>query len=182
MSDQLTPAVRAPKFTKEHDSRSVPPTQKPDITLPPLHEAVTRDPEILVVDPSVVAKKEYYEQLAFNEEPVTILIHRSGEKNAGRTTDLVAVNGTKAEVLFEKNGWVQIGWLPRGVQLTTKRKYVEQLAHAKVDDIATKTGKVGDENPENIIERTTRTVNAFSVVHDSNPRGAEWLDRLLRAN
>jgi hypothetical protein len=144
-----------------------------------LHEAITRDPDIIIADAATMAKKDYYEQLAFNEEPVTILIHRSGEKNAGHSTDLVAVNNIKAEVLFEKNGWVQVGWLPRGVQLTTKRKYVERLAEAKVDDITTRSGKVGDERPENIIDRSTRAVNAFSIIYDANPRGIEWRERLF---
>jgi len=167
------PAVRAPKFTKAFDSESVAPAQKPVIA-----ESYDPDLDVVVVDIAML-KKEQLERLRFNEEPVTIFIHRSGEKNASKVTDLIAVNGIKAEVLF-KNGWVAIGWLPRGVTLTTKRKYVEQMAHAKVDDVQTKTGHVGDENPENLIERTTRSICSFSVVHDANPLGIPWLQSILR--
>lgn len=172
------PAVRAPKFTKAFDSESVKPAQKPAIVMPPIDQPYEAEPDIVIPDLGML-KKEQLDRLRFNEEPVTIFIHRSGERNASKVTDLVAVNGIKAEVLF-KNGWVQIGWLPRGVTLTTKRKYVEQLAHSKVDEIRTDTGKVGEENPRNVIERSTRAVCSFSVVHDPNPRGSDWLESILR--
>lgn len=170
---------RRPKRAKEFDSRSVEPNQKSTIVMPPIADPVERKPEIVI--PETQLMKDDLEKLAFSEEPIKIFIHRSGEKFSPRTTDLVAVNGIKAEMLF-KNGWVQIGYLPRGQEIIVKRKYVEQLAHAKMDNITTVvTGNTGmGEDTVNKVERVTTSVCQFSVLHDPNPKGIEWLSQLLR--
>jgi hypothetical protein len=164
---------------KEVDSRSINPRQKPDIEMPSLDVEMERTPELVAVETPLL--KADYDKLAFNEEPVTILIHRSGEKFSPGCTDLISINGTKAEMLF-KNGWVQIGYLPRGIGITTKRKYVEALAGAKTDTVSTRVIEHDGEDPRNTVERVTVNVCAFSVLEDKNPIGAEWLGQLLRRN
>lgn len=162
---------------KEFDSRSIKANPRPTIELPPLGVEVDRSADLVEVETPLLKKD--YDKLAFNEEPVTILIHRSGEKFSPNCTDLISINGTKAEMLF-RNGWVQIGYLPRGVSITTKRKYVEALAGAKTDTVSTNVIEKDGEDPRNFIERVVVNVCAFSVLEDANPLGAEWLGALLR--
>lgn len=166
-----------PKRLSELDSRSVEIPQKAAIVMPPIDEAFEREPSI--VQPEVPLLKTDMDKLAFAEEPVTILIHRSGEKFAPRSTDYIAVNGKAAEMLF-KNGWVAIGYLPRGQSVTTKRKYVEVLARAKQDFVTTTVIELPQQDPQNVTEFSTVSTCAFSMLHDANPLGAEWLTQLLR--
>ncbi len=169
---------RAADLRRDFESASVKIDQKPSITVPELGETLDRDGDIIVPENEVL--KAELDQLAFNEEEIKIIIHRSGEKFQPKTTDLIAVNGKKAEMKF-RNGWIQIGYLPRGVPLWTKRKYVEQLAHAKVDNIQTDHDDATVERPQNRIDRTTSAVAMFAVLEDKNPLGIPWLEALLRS-
>jgi hypothetical protein len=120
---------------------------------------------------------DYADALAFAEEPVTINIGRSSEKFAPRTVHC-AVNGKGAEVLI--NGkWCEMLYLPVGVPLTTKRKYVEVLARSKTDTVETNVVERDNEDPVNAIDRHTSLKAPFSVLHDANPRGADWLNKLV---
>lgn len=157
------------------DSRAITIEQKPSIEQPPIDEEMTPTPDIIVVDQ---LKKDHAERLAFMEEPVKIMIQRSGEKFSPMTTDLVAVNGIKAEILF-KNGWVQIGYLPRGQGFYTKRKYVEQLAQAKICQVSTRVVETPGEDPRNFIDPVTTPVFGFNVLEDKSPKAAEWIERLM---
>lgn len=173
------PIVRKTKMKRksELDTRGVKIPQKPALVMPAIDEDVDRESPIIVVETALI--KEHAEKLAFAEEPVTILIHRSGEKFAPRSTDYIGVNGRGAEILF-KNGWVPIGYLPRGQSVTTKRKYVEVLAKSKMDHVTTTVIERDNEDPQNIVERATVQLTTFSVIHDANPKGAEWISQLLR--
>lgn len=117
------------------------------------------------------------EMLAFAEEPITIRITPSNEKNAPVVVDCW-VNGKGAEV-FVNGKWFEFGCIPVARAVITKRKYVEVLARSKVDNVSTRTGSTNDEKPENSIDRSTSSKTTFSVLHDKNPAGAEWLTRLL---
>lgn len=67
----------------------------------------------------------------------------------------------------------------RGVPTPVRRKYVEALARAK----ETKYRQVQtDSNRPDSLEMVPRTVVAypFSVDHDPNPRGRDWLRRILK--
>lgn len=168
---------KGPARKSELDSRSVTQDQKPQITMPELDEKLERDPLIVVAEPSLVKKD--FEKLAFNEEPVVILIHRSGERFASSVTDYIAVNGKPAEMLF-KNGWIPMGYLPRGVVITTKRKYLERLAASKKDEVHTNVVEHPGQDPQNLVDRYTTSTLPFSLIEDKNPLGAEWLSQLLR--
>lgn len=173
------PIVRRTKLKRasELDSRSVDIPQKPTIAMPPITESIERESPIVQVETPLL--KSDLDQLAFAEEPMTILIHRSGEKFAPRSTDLVSVNGKWAEMLF-KNGWVPIGYLPRGQAITVKRKYVEVLARSKQDHVRADYSETPGQDPNNFIDRSTVSTCAFSVILDANPLGVEWLSQLLR--
>lgn len=173
------PIVRRSKLKRssELDSREIPIPQKDRIVLPPIHEPVEREASIVQVETPLLS--DDLAKLAFNEEPVTILIHRSAEKFAPRSTDLISVNGKWAEMWF-KNGWVPIGYLPRGQHIIVKRKYVEVLARAKQDFVRAEYSETPGQDPTNFIERSTVSTCAFNVVHDANPLGREWFEQLMR--
>ena len=150
--------------------------QKPSIQMAPLGTEQIKTPESIVVETQLI--KDQAEKLAFADEKLRILIHRSGERFAPSCTDYIAVNGKGAEMLF-KNGWVEIGYLPRGQAFYTKRKYVEQLAHAKIDRIETRVVERGADR-DNFTDRVTSSVCSFVVLEDPNPLGAPWLESILR--
>lgn len=176
--DAVEPKKAFRKKKSELDIREIPINQQTPLKMPPLHENVERASPIVV--PEVALTKSDFDELAFNEEPVKILIHR-GDNSKFRCTDYVAINGTAGEILF-KNGWVPVGYFPRGVSFYTKRKYVGVLARAKQDNIRTDVIERDNEDPENYIEKTTISALSFSVMEDKNPRGSEWLELLVREN
>jgi len=138
------------------------------------------DLEREVVVASNGLSKDYLAALAMAEEPITIRIERSGEKNPDRVIPCW-VNGKGAEVLTD-GGWLALGHLPVGVPVTTKRKYAEVLANSKINTVNTRSGTMQDDEPRNDIERFTSQRAPFSVIEDKNPLGHEWLSRLIRTN
>lgn len=158
---------------KELHSDSVTIEQKPSI---PDHTQYEGD--IVLVDKPV--NKDWTDALAFNEEPVTIRIEPSAEKHAA-SAHPVWVNGKGAEV-FQNGRWDEIGYLPVGLVLITKRKYVAVLASAKFDNISTEVVEQVNENPNNTIKRLTSRTVSFSVLEDKNPKGAAWLTEMIRRN
>ena len=181
MTTDATAIVRSKKaseITREHDSRAHEPAQKPQMVIAPLGTEIERTPEIIVSETPLL--KNDLAALAFNEEPMTILIHRSNEKFSPRCTDLIAIQGVKAEMLF-RNGWVPMGYLPRGQAFVTKRKYVEALAGAKMDTIHTSVEDMPGGETRNLVDRIVSATCTFSVIEDKNPLGAEWLARILQA-
>ena len=147
--------------------------QKPIIqTREDLLEEIVIAPEVLEAD--------YQAALKFAEEPVTILIQRTGEKFAPKVVDLW-VNGKGPEVMI-KGRWVEFKALPVGMPVTTKRKYVEVLARSKVEDVKTRVSDEDKEHPLNEIERFLSSKAPFSVIEDRNPKGAEWLMGLVRSH
>src|SRR5947209_8044408 len=165
---------------KELDSRSVKTDQKPVSKLPSLNTPYVPENEVVIHEGPLT--QDYAEALAFAEEPLKVLIHQSAdvEKAGANCTDYVAVNGVPAEILFTKNGWVPVGYLPKGISFITKRKYVERMALAKQDNIRTNVIERDNEDPQNFLERITTSVLSFSVLEDQNPKGQEWLTALIR--
>lgn len=134
-----------------------------------------RDNESIVSVEGHINRDEF-EALSFMEEPVTIMLNPSTEKNAARVVDCW-VNGRGAEHL--QNGkWMVCGWLPVGVPVTTKRKYVEVLARAKPENITTEVKKYEDRE-DNIALRTSYVKYPFSVLKDDSPKGAAWLVKIM---
>jgi len=74
-----------------------------------------------------------------------------------------------------------MGYLPRGRSIITKRKYVEVLARAKQDTVNTTVIERDNEDPQNFVERITTSTMSFTILQDKNPKGGEWLERLVRS-
>lgn len=122
--------------------------------------------------------QDYAKQLAFAEEPVTIILHPSGEEFAPMFRECW-VNGVGAELLI--NGkWVASGSLPVGTPVTTKRKYVEVFARSKHNTVRTVVAQYADREM-NEIQRTAVQAIPFSVVKDASPMAEDWLQRLVRS-
>lgn len=123
----------------------------------------------------------YAEDVAFAEEPIRVRIERSTEKNSPHYVPCW-VNGRGAEV-FKDGKWHVLGALPLGVPFITRRKYVEVIALAKNDSIDTHPPTPSDilegKNVENTVDIVTTAKYPFSVIEDPNPRGREWLSKVM---
>lgn len=169
---RAAPTIHIAPEQREFHSADVRIEQKP-----PIVDHTKYDGDIIAVDP-VVVDKEYLAQLAFNEEPVTIRLEPSAEKNAARMFH-TQVNGKGIELLIDGK-WVEYGWAPIGQVFTTKRKYLAVIASAKKDAVDTWHDDAVVERPRNEIRRNTSSATGFSVIRDQNPAGAEWLTEVLR--
>lgn len=145
---------------------------------PPILDPSAYDGDIVTGEK--IGNADYLDELAFGEEPVTIRLEPSSDKNAAGAFP-VWVNGRGAEV--HQNGrWHSIAWLPVGQVLVIKRKYLEVIIRTKVDTIHTKILEMDSERPNNAINRFTSQVHSFSIIDDKNPRGAAWVTELRRRN
>ena len=139
-------------------------TEMPKRALGALDDSDERQ-EIVIADASAIGG--YAEELAFMEEPLTILLHRGREKNAP-THEHVGVNG-------------QTIWFPVDQPVRIARKFVEVLARAQPMNVGTDSGETaGDEITFNRVNRSLSSLVSFSVLEDKNPRGREWLTRVMR--
>jgi len=159
--------------TPEFHSSDVKIEQKPDIVATSHKD---RETDIIKADKHQFSK-EYLDELAFNEEPVTIRLEPSTDKNAS-TRFPVWVNGKPGEI-YQRGKWEEIGYFPTGTPFVTKRKYLAVIVGAKIDNITHHDEAIVDNN---VIRRFTSALHSFSVIEDKNPKGHEWLTRLLRAN
>lgn len=112
--------------------------------------------------------EEKLAMLAFMEEPVTVHIHTTSDK--------------EAEQIFEifNNGQREV--FRRGEDKTVRRKFVNELATRKI----TSWSWVPFTSPEGIKSMkyvpTTSLRYPFSVTQDPHPRGADWLKATLAMN
>jgi hypothetical protein len=165
---------RTDRMRRELFSHDTPIQQHDDI----VGDLADRKPDIVIGEK--IVDKDYMDELAFNEEPVTIRIEPSAEKNAAGHFP-VWVNGRGCEVLIE-NQWIPVGYLPVSTVLTVKRKYVEVIMRAKVDTVSTEVIEEKDKNPINKVKRFTSAVNSLSIIKDDNKLSAAWLLELRRRN
>lgn len=137
-----------------------------------------RGPEVVTVDR--LPNQDYLDELAFNEEPVTIRLEPTAEKNAPSSFP-VWVNGKGCEV-FSNGRWFEMIYIPVGQIITTKRKYVEVIIRAKIDTVHTEVREPESEMPNNVVRRFTSAVHSFSIIEDRSPKGVAWLTELRRRN
>ncbi len=163
--------------SKGFHSESVKVQQRDPVIQPPIEEKMTNPFGIEVVDR---ISEDELETLAFLEEPVKIHIFQSNDPQfAPLCTDYVSNNGIAAEVLF-KNGWVQMGYLPRGQSIYVKRKTLAQLASNRIENIQVHVEhRTKGEDPINHTNTVTTRTFQFQVIEDNNKNGAAWLERLL---
>lgn len=145
---------------------------------PPIVDHKDYSGDVVLVDKPF--NKDYLDELAFQEEPVTIRLEPSSEKNAA-TAVPIWVNGKGAEV-FQNGRWDEIGYLPVARSLIVKRKYVEVLLRTKHDAVQTDILDRDSDRPNNIIRRFTSAVSSFSILHDANPKGVAWATEMRRRN
>lgn len=176
---QLNEALNTPirRSRRETVNTDLPIGQKDDIVF---RDGDDLPREQIIVADATTLEKEYSAQLAMSEEPITIIIHPSREKNPPQVVDCW-VNGRGAEV-FVGGRWQVFNCLPVNIQVTTKRKYVEVLLRAKPDTIETLVEDQEAERPSNRISRATSSAVTLSVLEDRNPKGAEWLRQVMRSN
>lgn len=137
---------------------------QPSPIILPNEGPLSREPEEIVAADTPI-NNDYAAELAFMEEPITIIVNPSSEKFAAAVID-VYVNGRAV-------------WIPVGKPTRVQRKYVEVLARTRPVDIQTKHDGADVEAPNNTLLRFTRVKHPFSVIGDTSPRGQEWLMRLM---
>lgn len=101
---------------------------------------------------------------AFMQEVLTVVVHQDGNDNSVEFP-CPSVNGLNQPFI-------------RGKEQKVKRKYVEQLARTRTTKYEQRV--TDPSRPENIqmIERSALTY-PFTVTHDPNPKGREWLKAIL---
>lgn len=156
---------------REFNSSDVKPNQRASVDLD-----LPRESESIIALDGAMPDTDYMAELAFMEEPVTVRFQKGSEKFAPNVIDCW-VQGRGAEQ-FVNGKWMICGWLPVNHPVTTRRKYLGVLAGAKHDSIETEVIKheTHEDNRANIYSSGKYP---FSVIKDSNPRGHEWLTRIL---
>lgn len=157
------PVTRRGRPAKELSTTDLEVGQRPKIILPDEGPIVREAEEIVPVETSI--DQDYLKELAFNEEPVQIIIHPIPGKNPPKQVPL-GVQGRDE-------------WVPVNFPWILARKYVEVLARSKADMVNTIHDDANVEKPQNMIERTTSLKTPFSVLRDDNPKGGMWLAKIL---
>lgn len=119
---------------------------------------------------------EYLDELKFNEDPITVMIHPSYEENP-EPSIFCSVQGRRAEMLVDGK-FIQVGYLPVGVELTTRRKYIEGLFRARTVGVDSHHDPVGSQFIRNWITRTDRPRVMVQIINDPSPKSAEWVRRV----
>jgi hypothetical protein len=147
--------------------------------MPPISDAASYDGDVVLTERT--HNQDYLDELAFMEDPITIRLEPSAERNAAKWLSIWC-NGRGAEVLV--NGqWLEFKHLPVSQVLTTKRKYVEIIIRAKVDTVTTPDmSESADRAEMNRLERFTTPIHSFSILEDRNPKGPAWMAELRRRN
>jgi hypothetical protein len=114
-------------------------------------------------DPRMIRKMEIEKFMA---EPVTVQISDVSEDQAD-IGFVIEVNGDKE-------------FFRRGETKTVKRKFIEGLARAKKTAFKNQQSTNANGEPEFIYPSKTGLRYPFSIMNDANPRGAQWLQSVLR--
>ncbi|MBI4695584.1 MAG: hypothetical protein HY749_16325 [Gammaproteobacteria bacterium] len=109
---------------------------------------------------------KHAEELAFMEEEVVINIHETDDPNA------------EPYVQVGSNG--KIIYITRGEDVIIKRKYLERLARAKRVGYQQKHLNSSDPLKYNRLDMKTALQYPFELKEDLNPRGRDWLVKILK--
>lgn len=125
---------------------------------------------------------EYADELKFNEDPVTVILTPSQDRNAPKQL-YCAVNGKGAEVWDERSKrWLEFKYVPVGRVLTVKRKYIEVLARSRADTFNTRevTPTPHANQDGFMLEVNTVPVAPITIRHDpAGAKGQEWFSRVM---
>lgn len=163
----------------ELNSGDVPIEQKPAVNLDTVDRS-TYEGDVVIGEKIEDVDADYLAELAFMEEPVTIILHQSNERNAA-TMHPFWNNGKKAEV-FQNGRWIEVGHLPVGHVMVIKRKILEQIIRCKIDTIDVQTLNQDSERPINIATPRSSPVHSYTIIEDKNPRGRAWVSEMMRRN
>ena len=107
---------------------------------------------------------DYFAELAFMEESVTVMVHETDDQNA------------ENPVMIGNNGIFKV--FHRGIPTLAKRKFVDGLI-VKSTRVSTPEvlNAVGERT--NIIKQHSAHKYSFTMIQDRNPRGVEWLTRRM---
>lgn len=112
-----------------------------------------------------VFSKEYLEMLMFMEEKVIVRVQTTPDKNADPNPG------------FWVNGISQ--YFPRGVSVTCRRKFIEQLARSRTTSY-TQEEYIDAKGNKAIRNIPSTSLNyPFQVMRDDNPDGPAWLEKVL---
>lgn len=175
MTEALNNPAKRTYVRREANTGEMPIAQKDDINL---DADIQRGESLVMVAAESELNEVHQAALAFMEEPLTIRIEENSRSDFPETHVPVAVNGRGAEV-FMNGQWVPMTWLPIGQPIITKRKYVEVLARSKQDAIRTVHDDANVERPRNSISRSSKVSYPLSIIRDDNPKGHEWLSRII---
>lgn len=174
------PVIRRGRPAKEIHTVDLHNAQKNEQVLDGITDEVRKKNATSIIE-DVPKTTEYHAQLAYNEQPIRIIINRSSEKNAPRFAEC-GVNGRGAEILSNDGKWMSVGWLPCGIPITTKRKYAEVLMRSRPDDYETEVFIPDGQDPINKLVWQSRQKYPLTIVEDRNPidpSGNEWVSRIM---
>lgn len=149
----------------ELDSRDAPIRQYAVLDLSSPSAAPMPDGQIIESIDGDMLPPSQADRLAFAEEPLDIRIEPGRERFAPTTVRL-GVNG-------------ETKWVPVGTPVRLRRKFVEVLARSQPFSVRTDVGNAMVENPHNRLERQAYRQHPFTVLHDPNPIGANWLTKVM---
>jgi hypothetical protein len=161
------------------DARNVPPVIRTEINAASQHLGTPRPrdfgstgevapsgmPERLVEPVEGPNAMSRADELAFNEEVLTVVVHTTSDQNADPFPTFW-VNGEKA-ICF------------RGVERQVKRKFVERMARSRINNVRQRyyVDATGNHAISNEVQGSL--MYPFAVLHDPNPKGAAWLKKIL---
>ena len=159
--------------------------QRDEIEIPGLGAPLQDDAVVDIATPAggYTPKQDqvYMGNLQFMDEPVTIIIQSSSDRDGFNCTDYVGVNGQDAQILVG-NRWVACPYLPKNEEFTTKRKFLDALLRAKTDRVITKVSRHDNGQPINSVQHITQCIYAVTVIEDKNKSGMEWFRRRAASN
>ena len=120
------------------------------------------------IDVQTHLSKDKADRMAFDCEPVTVIVQDSGDSKYPDPCISVWVNGKHQ--LFVRN-----------MRITCKRMYVEALARSRPESYDNQEYTTPDGVRGYRYNRRVAPKYPFQVVQDDNPRGAAWLQTLLAA-
>jgi hypothetical protein len=156
------PRTEVNRSQREHLS-----VDEPVRELPPIVDRADLEGEAIVADPKLLADQQQIDNLAFNEEMLTIVLHKGREKYSPSHHDFF-VNGQGIR-------------LPVDTEVKVARKFVEVMARSQPMDVSTDhETRTNEGDPVNRIIRSLSSNYPFTVIHDPNPRGRVWLASVMR--
>jgi hypothetical protein len=134
------------------------------ITMEPTGPAAVDIPVVEAVDGPDAMKQ--IEELAFMEELVDVTVLDTEDKYASKVVT-IGVNGRNQNFV-------------RGQSVTVKRKYLEGLARAKPVSLRNEEFLNNDGDKQFRYPTSTGLRYGFTLDRDDNPRGREWLKKVLK--